>query len=118
MKNYNDINLLLMTFIIEYLDQRNISKKNYKFKKVPRFFFLFLNVIRKEEKKQEEGTYIKLITCTSSTFIMMQHVGTFYSIASAEGCHLALFSYDDLKAEKSRKPPVNVSCASRFSQDK
>lgn len=48
----------------------------------------------------------------------MQHVGTFYSIASAEGCHLALFSYDDLKAEKSRKPPVNVSCASRFSQDK
>ncbi|XP_048746621.2 cytosol aminopeptidase-like [Ostrea edulis] len=38
--------------------------------------------------------------------------------ASAEGCHLALFSYDDLKAEKSRKPPVSVSCASRFSQDK
>ncbi|XP_061194604.1 cytosol aminopeptidase-like [Saccostrea echinata] len=38
--------------------------------------------------------------------------------ASAEGCHLALFSYDELKAEKSRKPTVSVSAASRFSQDK
>nr|ACJ05317.1 leucine aminopeptidase-like protein [Crassostrea gigas] len=38
--------------------------------------------------------------------------------ASAEGCHLALFSYDDLKAEKSRKPTVRISCATRYSQDK
>nr|XP_022286297.1 cytosol aminopeptidase-like [Crassostrea virginica] len=38
--------------------------------------------------------------------------------ASSEGSHLALFSYDELKAEKSRKPAVKVTCASRFSLHK
>ena len=30
--------------------------------------------------------------------------------ASAEGAHLALWTYDELKAEKSRKRPVQLSC--------
>ena len=30
--------------------------------------------------------------------------------ASAEGAHLSLWSYDELKAEKSRKRPVQLSC--------
>ena len=30
--------------------------------------------------------------------------------ASAEGAHLALWAYDELKAEKSRKRPVQLAC--------
>ena len=39
-------------------------------------------------------------------------------IAAAEGVHLALFSYDELKAKDKHKPVVDVQCSTDYADNR